>query len=485
MDLCYIRLVAVHEIEKYVKPGLTEAEVDELLSMKPYEIRWAFLEITARWAQDREILDSSQTGEVSPDSSAPSGQIPLHKKPNIKARHRKAGAKEGHTGVRRETPERIDEVKEHTLSKCPGCGEPLGDSFAERDRKVEDIIEIKPVITLHVIQRYRCKGCGKTFDAKVPEALPGASIGNNILALTAWMHYGIGTTLSQIIAVLSSHLSFKISEGGLVDMWRRLANILDEWYEQIALEARSEAVLHADETGWRVNGKTRWLWCFTSKELTCYFINRSRGSPALLEFMGETFAGTLITDFWPAYNRIVCEGRQYCLAHLFREIDKVDAGNKTDEWKAFRKKLMRLLNDALRLNQAGGIGEDSWDSRYARLSDRLRAMIRESGGDPDVRRLCARLGKYENGIFTFLLDKNIDHTNNRAEREIRPAVIMRKVMQQNRSDKAAHTQEVLMSVYRTLKLRGYDPVKTVVSALSAYIETGKLPPLPAIKLSDG
>ena len=62
---------------------------------------------------------------------------------------------------------------------------------------------------------------------------------------------------------------------------------------------------------------------------------------------------------------------------------------------------------------------------------------------------------------------------------------MRKVNQQNRSDKAAHTQEVLMSVYRTLKLRGHDPVKTVVSALSVYPETGKLPPLPKRKLSDG
>ncbi len=51
-------------------------------------------------------------------------------------------------------------------------------------------------------------------------------------------------------------------------------------------------------------------------------------------------------------------------------------------------------------------------------------------------------------------------------------------------DNEAHTQEVLMSVYRTLKLRGYDPVKTVVDALSIYLDSGKLPPLPGRKLSD-
>ena len=471
--------MTIQELEKYVKPDLTDSEVDELLTNGTEAIRWVILEIAARWGKAQE----NDLPATSPNT--PSSQIPVYEKPNAKTRRGKIGAKEGHPGKRRAAPERIDEVKEHTLEKCPCCGGSLGAGFEVRTRIVEDIPEIKPVITEHRIARYRCKHCGKTVEKPVTEALPGASVGNNVSVLWAWMHYALGTTLSQIIAVLSSHLSFEISEGGLVEMWHRLAKILDEWYEQIASEARSSAVLHADETGWRVNGKTKWLWCFTSKELTCYFINKSRGSPALLEFMGETFAGTLITDFWSAYNRIACESRQYCLAHLFREIDKVDTSNKSDEWKAFRKKLTRLLNDALSLNRPDGVSEDSWDSRYARLLDRLHVMIRESGNDPDVRRLCARLGKYENGIFTFLLDKDIDHTNNRAEREIRPAVVMRKVIQQNRSDKAAHTQEVLMTVYRTLKLRGHDPLKTVVNSLSIYLETGKLPALPERKLSNG
>ena len=95
-----------------------------------------------------------------------------------------------------------------------------------------------------------------------------------------------------------------------------------------------------------------------------------------------------------------------------------------------------------------------------------------------VARLCKRLRRHADGLFTFLLDENIDHTNNHAEREIRPAVIMRKVMQQNRSDKAAHTREVLMSVYRTPISRGRDPVKTVAYALSIHLETGKPPDLP-------
>jgi transposase len=472
--------VAVQELERFIKPDLTDSEVEELLSLGSEATKWAILEITARWREAQEE-DKPATGP-----NTPSSQIPVYQKPNVKARPGKMGAKEGHEGKRRPSPERIDEVKEHTLERCPCCGEVLGSPFEVRIRITEDIPETRPVVIEHHIGRFHCQACGKTFEAPVTEALPGATIGNNILILSAWMHYGLGTTLSQIIQVLQSHLSFKISEGGLIDMWRRLSKILEGWYEELCLEARSKAVLHADETGWRVNGKTYWLWCFTSKDLTCYFINKSRGSPALLEFMGETFGGCLVTDFFPTYNVIETDERQYCLAHLFRKIDEVDSKNKTAEWKEFRKKLTRILKDAIRLRgMDGSIPEDSFELKMARLHDRLSSLVKEKWTDHDVMKLTKRLDKYENGILTFLLDKEIPYTNNHAEREIRPAVIMRKVIQQNRSDKSAHTQEILMTVFRTLKLRGHDPVKTVVAALSTYIETGKLPPFPEINRSDG
>ena len=68
---------------------------------------------------------------------------------------------------------------------------------------------------------------------------------------------------------------------------------------------------------------------------------------------------------------------------------------------------------------------------------------------------------------------------------IRPAVIIRKNSQSNRSDKGAQTQAILMSVYRTLKLRRQDPIETVAAALRTYTPTGHLPPLPIQFVADG
>ena len=52
---------------------------------------------------------------------------------------------------------------------------------------------------------------------------------------------------------------------------------------------------------------------------------------------------------------------------------------------------------------------------------------------------------------------------------------MRKNSYQNRSQEGAKTQAILMSIYRILKMRGHNPIHTIIQALFSYIEKGVLP----------
>lgn len=74
--------------------------------------------------------------------------------------------------------------------------------------------------------------------------------------------------------------------------------------------------------------------------------------------------------------------------------------------------------------------------------------------------------------------------NNYAKHQIRPAVVMRKNSQCNRSGDGANNQAMLMSVYRTLKLRGLDPLETIIDALREYVRTARMPALPGGSTSD-
>ena len=91
-----------------------------------------------------------------------------------------------------------------------------------------------------------------------------------------------------------------------------------------------------------------------------------------------------------------------------------------------------------------------------------------------------RLRRHQDDLFTFLDQPGVPFENNLAERSIRPAVIIRKNSYGNRSEKGADTQAILMSIYFTLKKRGHNPVLVIQKALSTYLTTRQLPPLPGL-----
>ena len=412
--------------------------------------------------------------------STPSAMVPVYLKPTLVGPRRKPGARIGHKGSRREAPQRIDHRQEHRADLCPDCGGPLNRCSETRTRFVEDIPEIKPVVTEHLIHRDWCSRCKKKVEAPVTDALPGSTIGNRFLALGAWQHYALGNTLDQIVDVFNFHMQLKITPGGLAQMWYRLQEMLFPWYEQLHQEAMKSARLHADETGWRVAGQTHWLWCFGNDRTTFYLIDRSRGSPALERFFTTFYQGTLITDFWAAYNSVNCESRQMCLVHLLRELSTTrDYKNPSKDWPEFESVLGELIRDAMEVwRTRDQYGETVLEQKRAEFRSRVSAIIAGTWTDSHALRLVKRLRKYENYLFTFLERDGIPFDNNPGERLIRPAVILRKNSYGNRSEQGADCQAVLMSIFRTLRQRGHDPIRTVIKAVTELLRTSQLPPLP-------
>ena len=418
--------------------------------------------------------------------ATPSGQRPIYTKPPAPKRKGKPGARKGHRPARRPVPPQVDQREDHRLEVCPDCGGPLQRCQRTRTRTIEDILEdLRTVVTEHTVHRDYCPACKKHVEPTVPDALPKATLGHRLVTLSSWMHYGLGVTIEQVRKIFAYHLHTQISAGGLVAMWQRQARLLEAWYEQIARQGLLSAVLHADETGWRVNGATWWLWCFANGQTCYYMIDRCRGSPALERFFVEAFDGVLVSDFWAAYHSVWAGDRQNCLVHLLRELETVDQHNDSAEWKAFAKKLRRLIRDGIRLRKREDFEPERYGSRIERIDQRLMALAGGPYADADAARLGKRLRKYRDSLFTFLDRPEVPFENNLAERMIRPAVVLRKNSQSNRSEKGAAVQAVLMSIYRTLQLRGHDPLQVIPEALRTYLSTGTLPALPEPIVADG
>lgn len=443
---------------------MTRDEAAAILELPRQQAIDAILEL----AQKAEKLDQL-CADVSP--TCPSGMTPVYLKKPGKKRCKKPGQKKGHPGVGRKRPEKVDHYKDHTLDNCPQCQSPLRKPIKSHTRYTVDIPTVEPQVTEHTVHGYWCSNCKKTVYPKVSEAMPNSTLGLSVLIMTAWLHYWVGMSVRNLVKLLATFWAFEVSPGGLTQAWNNLAATLKPIYDDIGKKIQNAAVLNADETGWRISGITHWLWCFVTDKWCYFVIDKSRGSPVIKRTIGKFFEGVLICDFWGAYNKICTLATQRCFYHLLTELEKVDKSNKSSDWKTFRKKLARLLMDAVRLDvQKASLAATVFNRRKMKLYKRLDQLIESPRQDKDVNRLVKRLIRHRNELFTFLEYEGVSAYNNHAEQQIRKPVTTRKISQQNRSDKGAEAHAIFMSLFRSAELQGLNPVDKVLTDIKNMVK---------------
>lgn len=440
---------------------------DEAIAILELEREAAIATLLAL-AEKAEKYDSL-AGQVGP--TTPSGMIPVYLKPSHPKRKKPPGRGKGHPGAARQRPSRIDRYQEHTLKRCPHCQNPLGKSLGTYPRYIEDLPPVESTVTEHTIHRYWCPQCKRIVSPAITEALPNAMIGLRLVVLTAWLHYCVGVSVNNLVKTISVFSNLTITPGGLTQAWKNLALRLESLYDEIGRKIARSAVLAADETGWRLNGMPRWLWGFATSTFCYYRITQSRASPVVKEVLGRFFPGILICDFWGAYNKIDALAKQRCFYHLFTELVKVDQHNLSPGWKAFRKKLSRLLKDGVRLSEnRNPVRPEVYLRLKQRLHRRLSHFLACPYQDPDAKRLLKRLKRHRNELFIFLEFEGVSPYNNHAEQQMRPAVLVRKVSQQNRSEEGAQAQAILMTLFRSAHLQGHNPVELLLAAAKEALE---------------
>lgn len=246
------------------------------------------------------------------------------------------------------------------------------------------------------------------------------------------------------------------------------------YYDQLQLLMRASAVVHADETGWRVDGKNGYLWTLTNEQGTLYHVDKSRSGKVIAELLGEAFGGTLVSDFYAVYDQFDCP-QQKCVVHLLRELRDVVTEQPELATHAFFRDCKSVVQSMLRLKkERGKISARRYHARVKGLETRIANLGQKTWNQPEADRLAARLRKYGTRLTTFLHNPKVDGTNNAAERALRPPVVMRKITGGNRSDEGAKAWAILASVMRTAQQQGRDVLATVKILLRGNW-SGKMP----------
>ena len=105
----------------------------------------------------------------------------------------------------------------------------------------------------------------------------------------------------------------KLSVGAIVRAGHQVARQVGPEVDEALERIRCSPVVHADETGWRENGKNGYVWTF-STPTERFFLRRGRGGVVVDEVLGESFEGILVSDFYVAYHHYPGL-KQRCWAH--------------------------------------------------------------------------------------------------------------------------------------------------------------------------
>jgi Transposase IS66 family/zinc-finger binding domain of transposase IS66 len=335
--------------------------------------------------------------------------------------------------------------------QCSHCGaHDLEATGQFDDHFVADLPE--PKLQWHRYRRYtyRCRCCQRTCQGRGDLELPGAHIGPRARLLTCYSRAHLGISLGKTRDLLHDFFGLTISRPGLLGhlRWggRLFAPVVDELLELL----RQSPVVQGDETGWRIDGQPAWAWCFRDPRLALFLIDRHRSRDVLIRVLGGSFAGTLVSDFYAAYNGLDC-AKQRCLVHLLRELAKLREELPWQSVRAFIQPLIDLFRDAIQLGKdREELGPAKFHEAYERIIDRFDELMLETRSrHPDCVRIWKRLYKHCDELFTFLDDPAVPADNNGTERDIRSLAAARNDGGTHRADWSAAAFARLKSVIVT------------------------------------
>lgn len=377
--------------------------------------------------------------DSSTSSKPPSSDIVKPPKKDLPQTSREIGGQKGHPGTTRQpfSEEKVDNIESYDIDICPKCNHPV---LQQRVGKpiIQQVVEIPPkLITITEYRSYGhfCPNCQKIVYAPFPDhIIPHQLCGPKFQALMGYMKGSLHVSYTNLGNFVKDIFDFELTRSTICNIISCVNKALSKPYKELKEHLSSEPHLHIDETGWKDNGLSHWVWVFCTKLVSFFYISKSRASEVLEEVLGKIYNGTIISDFFSAYIKYASEFQQFCLAHLIRDI-KFLTTLPDKATQLFGEKLLFHFKHIFQIwHCKHEIPKEEYQEQMESIQDDIRLLLEQNNNlASKALTMSKRLCKHWNSIFRFLFDSTISPTNNLAEQTIRALVIDRKITQGSRS----------------------------------------------------
>ena len=401
-------------------------------------------------------------------TSRTSSQPPSTDRKERREQSRPGGAKPGHEGNKRVLSPAPDAVIDHRPTGCPDCGLALSADLPTEVVSVHEEIDIPPV-KLRVEQHRRlsvcCPGCGARAVADRPAGANATPFGPRLHALALYLKTFQALSYERLQGAMADLFGLTISQGGLMNMLRR-AEAQFAGGRDTALAALHRAkVVACDETGIRIEGTNSFHWVFRCAEAVVHHVAPTRGAAVVRDIMGEHRPYVWLSDRYAAQQGHA-DRHQTCLAHLARDVAYALDGR--DEALALGLKLW--LGSAFALaNVVTTLAASALAYKRRALERRLDDLLARATTCDIVRAVQDKIRRARDQLLTFtLFPGQVEPTNNACERDLRPAVIQRKVINGYRATWSAEGEAAVRTVVSTERINhGPGTFATLLQTVSA------------------
>lgn len=378
--------------------------------------------------------------------------------------------------------------------QCPQCGKPYLELPVTADSSVAEIA----VMLFQVLyQRYKyvsqchCQG-KKIITAPLPPKLyPRTTVGNSL-----WVHLIVqkflhGVPTNRTLKDLSLY-GFSLAEGTVTGGLKVIDGLLEALQEEIIKHCRGADLWNADETTWHIfdAGKTKWwLWLIASDDAVAYILDPSRSKRVPTEFFAGS-VGVLMTDRLASYKSLQdAIKKAWCWVHVRRDILNVFLGMmKCKKWAKWwleeiatlfvvTHQRFQLWDQNKTLGRVWDAAQAAVETQVERLKCRWQAELEKPQLHDEQKKILRSMKRHWDGLTLFVHDPRIPLHNNRAERLLRNAVILRKNSFGSGTQWAGNLAAKLFSIFQTWLINGLDPQALLLDYFNECSKTpGRSPP---------
>ena len=392
---------------------------------------------------------------------------------------KRPGGQPGHSGHTLRLTRKPTRVVTHRPPECRHCQTPLreGQVIGSERRQVVELVPVRRRIIEHRAEVVCCPACGRRTKAEFPEGVRATmQYGPSVLARALYLHDYQFLPYARTAEAMRELFGCAMSAGTVSTAVRQCASGLVATELQIKRSLRRSSVIHADETGLRINGRLGYAHVASTPGLTHYASDARRGKAAMDEIgVLPQYRGTCVHDGWLSYTFYPKCRHALCGAHLLRELVYFEElGEETKAWAAPLKELLLDMKAEVERVSAEG-GKRLPAQRVEELTARYDQLVVEGlqaqppPGVPEqvwkqARNLLLRLERRKEEVLRYVTDFSVPFDNNQAERDLRMVKLQQKTSGCFRTEEGARRFCRIRSYVSTMRKQGKGVLRALAGA---------------------